>query len=281
MAKAKIVFKLDETDQIEVHGHTLSRLVIDGFKIGGKEVTDFPQAPKSYKSKDQHWILAKLVGSKGGYIDSLDNIATNVTNSGLHAWLDKDSWAYESTIGPAVHVIHSNIIQSTIQFMGPSMNTVHNHFEHQIVRAYGEINNSVVKASTVINVSAYDSEIKFSNVKRVTAYDSTISHSSIEMKKQHWITKSTLNTVNGTYTDDIHNTDLLDVQFGTKTITLEKTNGELLTINLDTDTVIVTNNSTSDYTGDSVTALSTLSYYVDNVTDWTDESKKLIKQLFD
>lgn len=278
MAKAKIVFKLDETDQIEVHGHTLSRLIIDGFKIGGKDVTYFPQASKSYKSKDQHWIMAKPVGSKGGYIDSLDNISTNVTNSGLHAWLDEDSWAYESTIGPAVHIIHSNIIQSTIQFMGLSMHTAHNPFEHRLVRAFGEINNSVVKASTLINVSAYDSEIKFSDVKRVTAYDSTISRSSIEMKKQHWITKSSLNTVSGTFNNDIHNTDLLDVQFGTKTITLEKNNGEFLTINID-DKIFVVNNNTSDYTGDSVTVLGTLSYYINNVTDWTDESKKMIKQL--
>lgn len=66
------------------------------------------------------------------------------------------------------HILHSNVLESTIQSLGPSMNTVHNPYEHLLVRAYGVIEHSCVKSSTLVNVSAYDSNIEFSDVKRVT-----------------------------------------------------------------------------------------------------------------
>jgi hypothetical protein len=288
MAKAKVVFKLDETDQITIHGHTLSRIVIDGFKIGSKTVTDFPQSQASYRSNEQYWIMAKPVGTKGGYIDSLDNISTNVANNGLHAWIDENSWVYESTIGPYVHILHSNVLESTIQSLGPSMNTVHNPYEHLLVRAYGVIENSCVKSSTLVNVSAYDSNIEFSDVKRITAYDAQIRRSNVEMKSQHWIADTNLNMVNGTVNETMYNTNLQNIQFGNKKVQLKKNNDEFLNLNLDavdtssnTNVICVLNNSTKDYHGDNQTNLDTLSYYVANVDDWTDTTQKNIDKVYE
>lgn len=93
MAKASVVFKLDKTDQIMVDGKMLSRIVIDGYLVGKDPVTHFTTTLPDCRK--QYWAGAKPVGTKGGYIDSLDNISTNVSIDGSHAWIDADSVVYE------------------------------------------------------------------------------------------------------------------------------------------------------------------------------------------
>lgn len=85
MTKASVVFKLDNSDQIMVDGKILSRIIIDGYLVGKQPVTEFPVTLPN--RRQQYWAMAKPVGSKGGYIDSLDNISNNVAIDGSHAWM--------------------------------------------------------------------------------------------------------------------------------------------------------------------------------------------------
>lgn len=71
----KVKYYLDETDQIEVDGHTLSRLYL-------------AENPKP-NSISHEAIFGEDNSNRemGGYIESLANISSDMTGSGYFAWV--------------------------------------------------------------------------------------------------------------------------------------------------------------------------------------------------
>lgn len=103
----KVKYYLDETDQIEVDGHTLSRLylapgvaypsdsVLTRYAVYGENNTD-------------KWM--------GGYVESVDNLSDNIIGRGWIAWVDPDSKVYgESEIGAGCFIQNSTIIDSQVR----------------------------------------------------------------------------------------------------------------------------------------------------------------------
>lgn len=75
----KVKYYLDETDQIEVDGHTLSRLYL-------------AENPKP-DSVSHEAIFGEDNSNRqmGGYIESLSNISSDMTESGYFAWVDNEA----------------------------------------------------------------------------------------------------------------------------------------------------------------------------------------------
>ena len=103
----KVQYYLDETDQIEVDGHTLSRLylapgvsypsdsILSRYAVYGENNTD-------------KWM--------GGYVESVDNLSHDITGRGWIAWVDPDSKVYgKSEIGTGCLIQNSTIINSQVR----------------------------------------------------------------------------------------------------------------------------------------------------------------------
>lgn len=146
----KIKYYLDETDQIEVDGHTLSRLYL---------AEHHPRLDKA----SQYAVFGEDNSGRkmGGYIESLDQISDNFTEYDDVAWIDVTSRVYgNSHIGAGATIQNSDIIDSV----------VHKGYIISVVR------NSTVRNSTVYNV--LDSEVSDSYCSKYVR-DSSVVNSRI------------------------------------------------------------------------------------------------------
>lgn len=99
----KVKYYLDETDQIEVDGHTLSRLYL-------------AENPKP-NSVSRYAVFGEDNSNQqmGGYVESLNNISSDMTESGYFAWIDDESQVYgNTTIARGARVIRSTVVDSNI-----------------------------------------------------------------------------------------------------------------------------------------------------------------------
>lgn len=78
----KIQYYLDETDQIEVDGHTLSRLYL---APGVVDTSDGILTRYAVYGEDNtnKWM--------GGYVESVDNLSHDITGRGWVAWVNPNS----------------------------------------------------------------------------------------------------------------------------------------------------------------------------------------------
>lgn len=133
MAK-KVKYYLDETDQIEVDGHTISRLYLAEVLVENEFTSGYAVFGEDNAGREM-----------GGYVESLDNISNGtdcIFQSPKIAWVDEKSKVYgTSRIQSGAHIYNSTIIDSSIQY---------DECVHGSV-----ISNSKVK--TVMNSKIYDS----------------------------------------------------------------------------------------------------------------------------
>ena len=180
LPKYKVKYYLDETDQIEVDGHTLSRLYL-------------AEAPPEIFTKIHDYAIygADNTNRKmGGYVESLDCLTDTVTYHGKITWVDEDSRVYgDSKIGRDVTIHRSTIIDSKV-----------NQARGIWVADSTIINSTVnlVKASTIINSTC---------TKEVLS--STISNSHLKLP----VTRSIVDSshVSGQASAVIFDADLVDV----------------------------------------------------------------------
>ena len=159
----KVKYYLDKTDQIEVDGHTLSRLYL-------------AENPKP-DSVSHEAIFGEDNSNRqmGGYIKSLDNISSNMTGSGYFAWVDEASCVYGNSIVPCgARVIRSTVAYSTILSNNGNAYVVDSTVKNSTV---SEVHESVVVDSTctreVWSSSIYNSSVK-SEVSCSTVRNSTL-----------------------------------------------------------------------------------------------------------
>lgn len=179
MAK-KVKYYLDETDQIEVDGHTLSRLYLAEVLVENEFTSGYAVFGEDNAGREM-----------GGYVESLDNISNGtdcIFQSPKIAWVDEKSKVYgTSRIQSGAHIYNSTIIDSSIQY---------DECVHGSV-----ISNSKVK--TVMNSEIYDSccydTVKDSVIKNseVDTYtiNSTISDSTLTNIKYSRIINANLTNV--------------------------------------------------------------------------------------
>lgn len=159
----KVKYYLDETDQIEVDGHTLSRLYL-------------AENPKP-NSISHEAIFGEDNSHRemGGYIESLANISSNMTGSGYFAWIDETSRVYgNTTVSRGARVIRSTVIDSNIAPNNGNAFVVDSVVKNSKV---SEVHESTIEDSTctkeVWNSSIYNSNVK-SEVVYSTMHDSTL-----------------------------------------------------------------------------------------------------------
>lgn len=175
----KVKYYLDETDQIEVDGHTLSRLYLaeDNPRINGK----FAIYGADNASREM-----------GGYVENVGSLSTKLDNYDDIAWVYADSNVYgNSKLGPGIQVKNSTVVDSTLTTGYYSAN----------------IYNSTIINSTIQGAS--DSTITDSTcLKRVR--HSTVSNSNIKNEVRH----STIvdSTISGRKNDQIINANLQNVE---------------------------------------------------------------------
>ena len=105
LPKYKVKYYLDETDQIEVDGHTLSRLYL----------AETP--PELFTKMHDYAIYGEDNTNRkmGGYVESLDCLTDTVTYHGHICWVDEDSRVYgDSKIGRDVTIHRSTIANSKV-----------------------------------------------------------------------------------------------------------------------------------------------------------------------
>ena len=214
----KVKYYLDETDQIEVDGHTLSRLYLANDSIN-----------KKYMSRYAVFGEDNSYREMGGYVESLDNLSDEPDSkhqSGDIAWVDAKSKVYgASKIQFGARVNNSTIIDSNV------------HCDSLVCDSV--ISNSKVK--TVMNSEIYnsycydtveDSVIKNSDVENYTI-NSTISDSTITNIKYSRIINANLTNVeyhgsiSGTFSD-VQEDDIERYQLSYRNQFDEKENMHLL-----------------------------------------------------
>lgn len=96
MAK-KVKYYLDETDQIEVDGHTLSRLYLAEVLVENEFTSGYAVFGEDNAGREM-----------GGYVESLDNISNGtdcIFQSPKIAWVDEKSKVYgTSRIQSGAHI---------------------------------------------------------------------------------------------------------------------------------------------------------------------------------
>lgn len=147
----KVKYHLDETDQIEVDGHTLSRLYL---------AKDYPELEKNrtkfaiYGHDNSDRVL-------GGYVENLDSIYGQIVGNGKVAWIDKDSVVYGNSYIPSgARIINSKIVDSDVRdgtyqaYIRNSTvirSTAHEVYNSTMIdsKCFGEVNHSDMSNSTV------------------------------------------------------------------------------------------------------------------------------------
>lgn len=186
MAK-KIKYYLDETDQIEVDGHTLSRLYL------AENIRD----PYSFSSSfgesvymSRYAVFGEDTSGRdmGGYVESLDNLSDDIHPSGHIAWVDTQSKVYgTSKLGSGARVDNSTVVDSDVR---------HNNLICDSVVTNSKVTtvmNSVISDSCCPE-RVEDSTIINSNVENYTI-NSKISDSEIINIKYSKVINANLNNV--------------------------------------------------------------------------------------
>lgn len=103
----EVQYYLDKTDQIEVDGHTLSRLYLaPGVAYPSDSILS--RYAVYGENNTNKWM--------GGYVENVDNLSHNITGRGWIAWVDPDSKVYgESEIGTGCFIQNSTIINSQVR----------------------------------------------------------------------------------------------------------------------------------------------------------------------
>lgn len=185
-------YKLDETDQIEKHGRTLSRLYMENPTEPYKE--DFA---KDYNAE------ANLL--KGGYVESTDMLLTSDKLDPFKwpAWVANGSTAAgDCRIPVTTRVLNSDLLNAKMISKQPAYiidSTVHNS------TLYNDCTNSTVVNSTSGYVK--DSTITDSTVTGLLTFNSTITDSVIASKRQNYLKNADITHANyqgalsGTFSD--------------------------------------------------------------------------------
>ena len=298
MTKASVVFKLDTSDQIMVDGKILSRIVIDGYLVGKQPVTEFPVTLPN--RRQQYWAMAKPVGSKGGYIDSLSNISNNVAIDGSHAWIDADSVVYDSQIGPYITIKNSKVVDSTITSAGVCHSFTGSPYDEDAdpIYQYGLIQNSAIVSSELFNVTTDNSVVRYSTINRMTIYESTIVESVINPRKLQWIFNSTIMHTTSQLNESFSHINVNHVTIGNKLMQLKHTDDRgINTDDIDDDRGIIINtdaiddltttpiicviyNNVTDYKGDAKTDWSTVYDYMQQSDyQWSKNARNKVRKL--
>ena len=103
----KVNYYLDQTDQIKVDGHTLSRLYL---------AEPYPELESNKRTRYAIYGHDNSDRTLGGYIENLDLISDEFANNGKVAWIDKDSVVYgNSHISSGASIIGSTIVDSEVR----------------------------------------------------------------------------------------------------------------------------------------------------------------------
>ena len=152
----KVQYYLDETDQIEVDGHTLSRLYLAPGQSASFSTNQYK--PIAIYGEDN---TNKVMG---GYVESLNVMPNKTTRYNEIAWVDENTTVYgHSKIAPDVYIANSTIKDSTVL-----AGNVSNH-----------VYNSKITASTVSKVK--DSVITNSNCSKDVT-ESVVKDSIVKME---------------------------------------------------------------------------------------------------
>lgn len=108
MNKYKINYYLDKSDQIEVDGHTLSRLYLSQKQsISHRDIASSQLAIFGKDNTDK---------KMGGYVESLKNIPRNQTTLDTISWVDENSKVYgKSRIRDGSSICNSTIVDSEVK----------------------------------------------------------------------------------------------------------------------------------------------------------------------
>ena len=187
----KVKYYLDETDQIEVDGHTLSRLYL-------------AENPKP-DSVSHYAIFGEDNSNRqmGGYVESLDNLSHKIDMYGDIAWVEDGSVVYgNSKIGTGCLIRNSTVIDSDIK----PYTITSNVFDSTIINSMV----SEVKNSTVIN-SGCNRAVKDSTlnnvISRIGILNSNVENSTIFGTKNAYVKNANLSNVkhdggiSGTFSD--------------------------------------------------------------------------------
>lgn len=172
MNKYRINYYLDYSDQIEVDGHTLSRLYLAEVLVENEFTSGYAVFGEDKTGRET-----------GGYVESLDNISNGtdcIFQSPKIAWVDEKSKVYgTSRIQSGAHIYNSTIIDSDVQYdecvhgseiFNSKVKTVMNSKIHASC-CYNTVEESIIKNSEVdtytINSTISDStltNIKYSRI---------------------------------------------------------------------------------------------------------------------
>lgn len=202
MAKRKIQYYLDKTDQIEVDGHTLSRLYVkENYTryVGHGNKTNYPVFGEDNSNRKM-----------GGYVESLDNLSRNIDMYGDIAWVEDGSVVYgNSKIGTGCLIRNSTVIDSKV---GGQI-TTRNVFNSTVINStVCEVQNSTVANSTC-NRLVQDSIVKDSTIK-IASLNSTVEDSTISGSKNAYIKNANLSNVkhNGGISGTFSNVEFGDIK---------------------------------------------------------------------
>lgn len=195
MAKRKIQYYLDETDQIEVDGHTLSRLYVKENYLpreGRCNPTNYPVFGEDNSNRKM-----------GGYVESLDNLSHKIDTYGDIAWVEDGSMVYgnskigtgclirnstviDSDVKPYTitsHVFDSTVIKSTVSEVTNSTvvnsmcnRVVENSTLHNVISRIGILNSNVENSTIFGTKNAYVKNANLSNVKHDGGISGTFSN---------------------------------------------------------------------------------------------------------
>lgn len=197
MVKVKtkeVKYYLDETDQIEVDGHTLSRLYLAPGVVDTSDGILTRYAVYGEDNTDK-WM--------GGYVESVDNLSHDITGRGWIAWVNPDSKVYgKSEIGTGCFIQNSTIIDSQVRGGHHTSKVFDSTIIDSIVH---DVENSRVTNSTcdrLVHNSIVNSSITAPVVK-----DSTLENSNITGQKNSFVVDANLTNVkhhgsiSGTFSD--------------------------------------------------------------------------------
>ena len=183
MSKTKVKYYLDETDQIEVDGHTLSRLYL-------AEAVPHP----FFTNMDSEYAIFgedNTGREMGGYIESLSIMPKEVDSIDYPAWVHADSKVYgNSKLAPGITVHNSTIVDSKVTNYTDTSNV----FDSTIVNSTVDtVRNSTITDSTITK-PVQSSTIENSTIRSQT-YNSTVKNSTLTGTKSSHIKRANLENV--------------------------------------------------------------------------------------
>lgn len=176
----KVKYYLDETDQIEVDGHTLSRLYVkenfEQIHARGR-LTNYPVFGEDNSNR-----------RLGGYVESIDNLSDKIDSHNNIAWVEDGSMVYgNSKIGTGCLIRNSTIIDSDVKHYTITSSV----FNSTVINSHvSEVENStivnsgcnrVVKNSTLHNV-----------ISRIGILNSNVENSTIFGSKNAYVKNANL-----------------------------------------------------------------------------------------